>query len=338
MAVTDTQSLIATDLDFEARESRIGALEVPFSRNESAWGTLRIPIGCFHGSDGPTMLLTGGSHGDEYEGPVALLNAMRALKARPVAGRVIVIPALNLPALLAGQRLSPIDGRNMNRVFPGDPRGTITEQIADYVASRLLPLADIVVDMHSGGQSLRFLPAAIMHHLDDRVLHERTLAAMTAFGAPVGLVLRELDSRGMLDTVVESAGKIFVSTELGGAATLSPETVAIARRGVHNLLVHFGLIDDAPETAPAPTRVMEVPDGSFYVAAEEDGLFEPFIDLGDTVEAGEPVGRLHFIQTPDRAPRLHVARRSGMLICRRAQGWTEQGDCLAVLAVDAGAA
>ncbi|MCA9582245.1 MAG: succinylglutamate desuccinylase/aspartoacylase family protein, partial [Myxococcales bacterium] len=223
-------TFVHCSIDFDQPGYSVGRLSVPHSRDESAWGVLQVPIACINGGKGHTILFTAASHGDEYEGPVALLKLIRDLQVAEIQGRVIVLPALNLPALQAGRRLSPVDGLNMNRVFPGDPRGTITERIAHYVATELVSRADVVVDLHSGGQSLKFLPAAIVHELDDPKMMDRTLAALRAFRAPVGLVLREIESQGMLDTFVEEAGKIFLSTELGGAGVLTPETVHIAER------------------------------------------------------------------------------------------------------------
>ncbi|MFQ5426058.1 MAG: succinylglutamate desuccinylase/aspartoacylase family protein, partial [Gaiellales bacterium] len=105
-----------------------------------------------------------GQLGDELERPLlctevgydklgSRVDHGRELDAGAIRGRVIIMPALNLPALLAGQRLSPVDGKNMNRVFPGERNGTITSVIAHYVSTELLPRADAVVDIHSGGKS-----------------------------------------------------------------------------------------------------------------------------------------------------------------------------------------
>lgn len=327
---------VSLDIDLERDGKQIGSLTVPHSRDSSAWGTLMVPIVSIRNGSGRTVLFTGASHGDEYEGPVALHKLARELEPERIEGQVIIMPALNLPALQAGTRLSPIDGMNMNRAFPGNPRGSVTAKIADFVQRRLLPLTDVAVDLHSGGKSLLFTPSIIMHHLEDGALAERTMGGLEAFGAPVGMVLRELDAVGMLDSAVEGMGKVFLSTELGGGGMLTPETVRIADRGVRNLLIHFGVMDGEIEAPAEPTRVMEVPDGGAYVFAAEQALYEPLLDLGDSAEAGEPVGRLHFIETPERPSIDCVAQSAGMLVCRRAQGWAARGDCLAVLARDYG--
>ena len=334
----DKPSKIATDLDYEREGKQHGHLRVPNSRDSSGWGTLLVPITVIKNGAGPTVLLIGGNHGDEYEGPVALMKLARALAPEEVAGRVIVLPGLNLPALLAGKRLSPIDGKNMNRVFPGERDGTITPMIADYVHRELVARADAVLDIHSGGYSMKFVPSIMMHFLEDKDLEARTLAALKAFGAPVGLLFEELDAAGMMDTAVEEAGKVFLSTELGGGGMLSPETVRIAEVGLSNVLKHFGVLAGEIVTAEAegraPTRMMESPDQSFVTMASASGIYEPFVELGEEVQAGAELGQIHFADEPEREPVVELARQSGLLICRRGPGHAAPGDVVAVLARD----
>ncbi|MDX1709692.1 MAG: succinylglutamate desuccinylase/aspartoacylase family protein [Rhodovibrionaceae bacterium] len=325
-------SLIPCNIDFDRDGKQFGYLSVPHSRNESAWGSLLVPIVCVRNGDSPTVLFTAGNHGDEYEGQVALHKLARELSPENITGRVIIMPALNLPAVRGAARLSPLDGGNMNRSFPGHPRGTLTQRVAHYVTVELLERADIVVDMHSGGKSLDFVPSAIMHELDDRERFGTTLAALKAFGAPVSLILKELDSIGMLDTEAENMGKIFISTELGGAGTLSPRSVEIADNGVRNLLRHFGVLEGEP-SSHHPTRMMDTPDNAF-VKSEVNGIYEPFYALGDEVKAGEPLGQIHDFERPEAPPLQAFAPIDGMLFCRHVAGLTTRGDSLAVIAVD----
>jgi N-alpha-acetyl-L-2,4-diaminobutyrate deacetylase len=279
------------------------------------------------------VLLTAGSHGDEYEGPIALMRLAAALTPEEVTGRVIILPTMNHPAVRAATRLSPIDGLNMNRVFPGRYDGTQTQMIAHWVRTRLVARADVVADFHSGGKTLDFVPSAVMHRLDDPALMRRTLDAVAAFGAPLGLVLTELDSEGMLDTEVERAGKIFLSTELGGAGTASPRTIGIAARGAANLLRHFGVLAGAVEAPPEPTHLMHTPDGGF-VAADGAGMLEMLVDLGATVTAGQPLARIHAFEDHGIEPTLYRAPCEGVLYCRHVPGLVARGDCLAVIAQD----
>ena len=125
-------SPVLPTVDFDRDGVQHGFLRLPYSRDDSAWGSVMIPIAVIRNGEGPTALLTGANHGDEYEGPIALFDLARTLDPAKVRGRVIIVPAMNYPAFRAGTRTSPIDKGNLNRSFPGRPDGTVTEKIADY--------------------------------------------------------------------------------------------------------------------------------------------------------------------------------------------------------------
>jgi N-alpha-acetyl-L-2,4-diaminobutyrate deacetylase len=275
-------------------------------------------------------LLTGGNHGDEYEGPVALSKLAQSLSAEQVTGRVIIIPFMNTPAFHAGRRTSPIDRGNLNRSFPGRPDGTVTEKIADYFRRTLLPLADIVLDIHSGGRTLDFLPFAACHVLPNKQQQADCEAGMQAFNAPYSMRMLELDAGAMYDTAAEQLGKVFVTTELGGGGSSTARSVEIAERGVRNLLIHAGIIEGAIELRP--TVMLDMPDGDCFVASEHDGLLEMCRDLGDQVDKGQVIARVHDIRRTGAVPVEYRALRSGLLAARHFPGLVQCGDTLAVIA------
>ncbi|TIY00335.1 MAG: N-alpha-acetyl diaminobutyric acid deacetylase DoeB, partial [Mesorhizobium sp.] len=114
-------SPITPTVDFDRDGVQHGFLRLPYSRDDSAWGSVMIPICVIRNGSGPSALLTGGNHGDEYEGPLALYDLARTLDPKHVSGTVIIVPAMNYPAFRAGTRTSPIDKGNLNRSFPGRP-------------------------------------------------------------------------------------------------------------------------------------------------------------------------------------------------------------------------
>jgi ectoine utilization protein EutE len=332
------RSPITTSIDFEKNGKQSGYLRVPHSRNNSAWGAVMIPLTVIKNGTGPTVLFTGGLHGGEYEGPVSLLKLSRELAAEKIQGRVIIIPTLNLPAVVVGQRLSPIDNKDMNRVFPGVWNGTITQVIAHYVHEVILPLCDAVIDLHAGGYSLSLIPYMSMHYLEVEGQHQRTFAAMQAFQAPISLMIKEISGEGLLDYAVERLGKIFLCAELGSAGTLSAQVVKITKVGIQNLLKHFDLIEGEIITREAqnlpPGRLMEVPEPENYHIALANGVYESFYELGDSIEAGQPLGQIHFLENITGEPQPIIAQRSGMLLCTRGPGFVEIGDSVAVVACD----
>src|SRR5258707_7271707 len=186
-------SPINASVDFEREGIQHGHLKLPYSRDDSAWGALMIPLTVIKRGDGPTALLTGANHGDEYEGPIALFDLARNLREEEVSGRVIILPAMNYPAFRAGTRTSPFDKGNMNRSFPGRADGTVTEKLADYIQRHLLPMADLVLDIHSGGKTLEFVPFAAVHRLPDKAQEAPGVPAMEAFNAPYSTMPLEPD-------------------------------------------------------------------------------------------------------------------------------------------------
>ncbi len=326
---TIAPSPVVPTIDLEADGVRHGHLRLPHSRDDSAWGAVMIPLAVVKNGKGPTALLTGANHGDEYEGVIALLDLARRLDPAAVRGRVIIVPAMNYPAFRAGTRTSPIDRGNLNRSFPGRPDGTVTAKIADHFQRCLLPLADFVLDIHSGGKTLEFVPFAASHVLPDKRQEARCAAAAEAFGAPYTMRMLEIDDVGMYDTAAEQLGKVFVSTELGGGGTTTARTVAIARRGVRNLLVHAGILA-GPVERPTTTR-LDMPSGDCFTISEDAGLIEPCVDLGERVKAGDIVARIHPVERTGAAPREYRARLDGMLAGRHFPGLVQIGDCIAVV-------
>lgn len=322
---------ITPTVDFDKSGLQHGFLRLPHSRNESAWGAIPIPVTVIANGSGPTAILTGANHGDEYEGPVALMDLAQNLKPQDVTGRIIVIPMMNYPAFKAGRRNSPIDDGNMNRVFPGKPDGTVTEKIADYFQRTLLPMADCVLDVHSGGKTLEFVPFAAAHVLTDKQQQAKCVAAMEAFNAPYSIMLLEMDSTGMYDTAAEDLGKIFVSTELGGGGTTTANTVSIAKRGVKNFLIHAGILGGRP-TDHQTTR-LGMPSDRCYVTSESQGLVEPCVDLGAVVNKGDVLLRVHDINRTGQPAVDYRAGIDGILVGRHFPGLIDYGDFVAVVAV-----
>lgn len=324
------QNPIVPTIPFDEDGVHHGFLRLPYSRDDSAWGSVMIPLTVIRNGDGPTALLTGGNHGDEYEGPVALMDLAQTLATEDVRGRVIIVPAFNYPAFRAGTRTSPIDRGNLNRSFPGRPAGTVTEKIAHYFDSVLIPMADIVLDFHSGGKTLDFLPFASAHVLNDKEQQAACVAAARAFNAPYTAIMLEIDSTGMYDTAVEDQGKVFVTTELGGGGTATARSIAIAKKGVRNLLKHAGILPGKVQLDESIS--LDMPDGDCFVFSESEGMIEPLVDLGEDVSKGDVVARVWATGRTGLAPADYRAGRSGILMARHFPGLIKSGDCLAVVA------
>ncbi len=322
---------MSSTIDFDADGVQHGFLKLPHSHDDSAWGCIMIPITQIKRGDGPTALLTGGNHGDEYEGITSLLKLANVLQPKDVSGRVIIVPAMNYPAAKNGSRTSPIDKGNMNRAFPGAPHGTMTERIADYFQRHLIPMCDFALDIHSGGKTLDIIPFAAAHRLADAEQEAACIRGAKLFGAPYAMIMLELDAASLYDTAVEEQGKVFVTTELRGGGTSTPETMAIADRGVRNFLKFAGIMDGQAEL-PTTTQVLEMDDASCYLQSQHQGILEMTKALGEEVSEGECLARIHSLERTGVAPIDYHAGRSGILAARRHPALINMGDTIAVIA------
>jgi predicted deacylase len=333
------RSRLICEIDLEVPGKRTGFLRLMHSTHESAYGWLPIPIAVIANGQGPTVLLMAGNHGDEYEGQVALGRLIREVTPAQVTGRLIVLPAANFPAARVGRRTSPIDDGNLNRTFPGDPDGTVTQMIAAHIEHVLLPRCQAVIDLHSGGSSLMYVPSALVRRSADPAAFARSLALLKAFGAPVSYIVRE--SQGEDRTLTGAAnrqGVLHIGTELGGGGHATPAAIGVAERGIAGALRHLGAADLDWDAGPPreATRIYDVGGLDYFVYAPDPGVFEPAAAPGDQVQAGDLAGRLHQTEVPWRDPIEVRFARDGMVLVMRWPGMTARGDCLFHLGTESG--
>jgi predicted deacylase len=334
------RSYVSTNVDFDRNGKQISVLRLPHSRHESAWGIIPIPIAVVRNGAGPTVLLTAGIHGDEYEGQVTLSNLIRTLEPHHVRGRVIILPAVNYPAAMAGCRVSPIDDYNLNRVFPGDPEGTPTQQIAHYVSSVLLPMTDAMMDLHSGGTSMNVIPTSIIYRAKSKEMMDKIVGAARLWGCPISIVLDDLGERRTIDALCRDMGILKLGTELSGGGSVSVEALTIAETGIWRLMGYFDVLAELPPPPRRPlvraveTRLTEITGPEAYVYATKPSIFEPNFTLGDEVEAGALAGWQHDLDEPDRSPMPLMFGKTGLVACAARAGRLVPGDLAAVVVSD----
>ena len=332
------QSLIHATVDFTQPGRQQGHLCVPYSYNLGGWAAVMVPVTVLSHGTGPTALVMAGNHGDEYPGQVAILKLCRELQPEQIQGRLILIPALNVPASKAATRLSPLDGKNLNRSFPGNAHGTVTDMIAHYLTTVLFPLADIVVDLHTGGRSVDFYPCAHMHLVEDREQRRKMVGGTLAYNTDFAFLYTDIAGHGLLPVEAERQGKVVITTEMGGGEPIPARVHRISQTGLRNVLVHFGVLAGKVQTRAQlglpPTRWVQSLDRRDYRFAPESGIYENLVDVGDDVAAGQPVGQIHFLERPDRQPEVIIAETAGVLLAARGPSLLSQGDFVACIAHD----
>jgi predicted deacylase len=330
-----TEITPAREIDWERTGRRL--YHVPFTA-DGTWARTRVPLYIACGPQpGTTIVAIGGTHGDEYEGPVGLKNLIRELDPAGLqAGRLIVIPVLNVPAFQAGERSSPIDGGNMNRVFPGDANGTLTQRIARFVTDEVLSRADVVIDIHAGGRGYEIARCVSFHHISDPTLMTRFRETAQLFGMPFVMVYTGGMGSNLLTEQAEAMGKITLGGEFGFGASTDLAGVRWAHHGVLNLMRHFGLlagpIEELKPLGLDRQRVVAATDIDRWVTAPTSGISEPLVPLGSFVSAGTPVARIHDFEHIDEAGVEIRADQDGFVMCRRFQAATRQGVVVMVIA------
>ena len=305
----------------------------------TVWGRFLIPVTVMVGRkavDGKGVLAIGSTHGDEYEGPVALKNLLGDIRTGEVIGRIIVVPVLNVMAFRTGTRDTQEDGINLNRAFPGDSRGSITSRIADFVTRCLFPHVHVVLDIHSGGIIGRFPPFTEFHKVQDP--QQRRSFEETARGFGTRFVqLFQRETPGMLLTQAHDLGKITIGTELGWGQSVFPDGVSFARRGVLYAAVLHGqlggaLPDDQPFRGEEQVLV-DTTKPSCNVYAPCGGHFEPLIECGAFVHKKQIIGRLHDFDFIDRPAHEISAPHDGYVMFLALKAEVSQGQVITQVSV-----
>ncbi len=327
----------ALDLESPGRRDYFVKLE-----HTTLWAHHLIPVTVFVGPEarpGRGILAIGSTHGDEMEGPVAIKHLVREVRAEDVRGRLVLVPVLNVMAFRAHRRESPDDGVNLNRAFPGDPKGSVTSRLADFVTRRLFPAVHAVLDIHAGGEVARFPATANIHLMSDPAQRRSMEETARGFGTRFVMVYQNLTA-GLLTSLAEDLGKISVGTELGWGRAVQAAGVSMARQGILTAAVRQGQLRGEPPPnrhCPAAEQVLvDTSDPASSLLAAFDGHFEPSVDLGQRVAPGQRVGWLHDFNRIDDAPVELLAPHEGYVLCQAWSARVVQGQVITQVARPAG--
>lgn len=323
-------------IDFDADGRQDTVLSIPYSVDRSPYFQVRIPLVRFRNGEGPRLLLMAGNHGDEYEGNIALSLLTRRMEIARIRGEVTILPFANAPAVFEGKRRSPLDGGNLNRMFPGDPDGTPTARLAHFLEHELLPRHDVFMDFHSGGTSMAHMPIALVERQGSDDHFGRIMEFMRALGMPFGLVAENGPDAPTSLGAAGRAGAIGLSGEFGGGATVTPQSMRATMSALDNLMIATGLTD-APflldETFRQETRLVSLASHEQAIYADRPGWYQPARNVGEEVEAGDIAGWYHDFSRLDASEQELRFGTSGVVLSQRLHTMCQTGDCLVQVAV-----
>jgi hypothetical protein len=248
---------------------------------------IHIPVILIRGTgEGPTLVVTAGVHGDEYEGVRTIFEITESLHPADMSGDLIAVPTANPPAFWAGTRCSPLDDANLARVFPGVPDQGPSEAIAHALAQQVIAQADFYIDLHSAGVAC-LMPTMVGYYAND----PRGRAAAECFGAPVTWSHPTI-APGRTISFAHERGIPWLYTEARGAGRIHPDDLRVFTNGVTNLMKHLGMIAGKPAD-PSTIKTRLHGDGNIDAGllCEQEGFFIPDVDLLDTVTVGQQLGR-----------------------------------------------
>jgi len=325
--------MLTPTIDLDAKGVQHGILPLIHSDHRHAHSVIPIPITVIHRGAGPTVLITAGVHGDEFAGILAARQLIADLPAMSSMGRIIIVPQLNLPACRVTQRVSPLDGENLNRVFPGSASGTPTQQIAHYLEEHLLPEVDFCLDLHSGGTTARYVPSAFLYRRDGALMDAK-LAAARAFGLGVTLVVDAPMTAGSLLGACDRNGVPAIACEVGGGATLDRAAIKTTHAAALRVLHHLGTLPEPPEDAPSNTQLVRFRFGApSAVLAPVSGGLIPGVDPGDLVKAGEIAAHLYPMEDQSQPPVVLRVPHDGMVTSVIARADVRAGDMVCLIGV-----
>jgi predicted deacylase len=268
-----------------------GFLTVP---GDESGITADIPVTVINGTKkGSVLGLVAGIHGFEYPPILATYRLKKMIDPESLSGTVVLVHIANIPSFRRRTiYYGPADGKNLNRVFPGDPKGTLSERIASVLTEDIIARCDVLIDMHCGDGNESLIPYAYWMISGAPALDDSTKKLAVAFGLPVIIIDKERTKDPRVSKYFGNTailrGKPAITTEAGYLGRSDEESVLKNINGAMNIMRHLGMIAGPEERASVPLWI----DRYEVVMSQRDGLFQPSAEMGHAVVKGQKIGVL----------------------------------------------
>ena len=265
-----------------------GAIEVPAAGDAAA----SIPVVVVHGAKpGPVLALVAGAHGTEYASIIALEKLIGILNPAEVSGTVILVPLVN-PASFEQKvpHLNPVDGKNMNRMYPGRMDGTQSERASYLITKQVVEPCDHLIDMHGGDLDESLRPYSYWSKTGEEKVDRISREMVLAFGLDHILITtdrpKDPNASRYLENTATVRGKPSITVEAGHAGTVEPEDLDVLVRGSLSVMRYLKMLPGTPAVIEHPVWIEKVA----AIASEQTGIFYPLVRRGTYVEQGMKVG------------------------------------------------
>lgn len=265
-----------------------GTIEVPAGRDAAA----SIPVAVFRGSKpGPVLALVSGLHGTEYASIITLEKLIQSLDPHEISGTVIVLPLVNIPSFEQKvPHVNPVDGKSMNRFYPGNPQGSQTERVSWAITKEVVERCDYLIDYHGGDLDENLRPYAYWPKSGDAKHDAITRDMVLAFGLDHIIIWSDRptdpNASRYLDNTANTRGKPAIAVEAGYAGTVTPEDVQLLVNGTMGVMRHLKMLAGARAPVEHPVWIGKID----TVSSTEGGVFYPLVQRGTYVAEGMKIG------------------------------------------------
>ena len=265
-----------------------GFLDVPAGSD----GGTKIPVIVIQGKKpGPVLTLASGSHGTEYSSIIAVEELIKKLDPTEISGTVILLPLINTASFEQKvPHLNPVDGKSMNRFYPGKQDGTQTERASWVITQNVVNKSDYLIDFHGGDLDENLRPYAYWSPIGNAKQDAASRGMVEAFGLDTIILVKERptdpNAAKYLDNNSSLRGKPSIAVEAGYAGTTDPSDIDLLVTGTVNVMRHLNMLPGQATRIEHPDWISKID----TIASGETGIFYPLVKRGHFVAAGAKVG------------------------------------------------
>jgi uncharacterized protein len=306
-----------------------GYIEVPAAADPA----MRIPVVIVRSArPGPTLAIVSGAHGTEYASIIAVEKLIQTLDPATISGTVILVPLVNLASFTQKvPHVNPVDGKSMNRFYPGNPNGTQTERASYLITKEVVEKSDHLIDLHGGDLDESLRPysywAPVGNARQDAVSKDMVLA----FGLDTIIISgdrpKDPNASRYLETTASLRGKASITAEAGHAGTVETDDVAALVNGSMNVMRYLKMLPGAAMPVQSPVWIERIDS----VTGNSEGIFYPLVKRGTYVQQGMKIGYVtdFFGKTVQEA----TAPSSGVVLYINAVPSMKKGDTIANIGI-----